>query len=183
MQVLCGNFHNDITAADRGVAEITIRNFSGIMCVVSGRTERLFTLRDVKEAIHATLGIDPRQQRLFSCSMELQLFHGGSGPSELRDSCVVNDIIDEDNAVDLQMVLRLPEQVEENEEIFKIQASSYMCQRMLAKLIVESEQVEGQQPFQAKKQQIGFPSPCSAELFKEVPDHVLVDVPNQLAGA
>jgi len=44
--------------------------------------------------------------------MELQQLFG---PSELRNADLVNDIIDEDNTVDLQMVLQLPEQVEEEE--------------------------------------------------------------------
>jgi len=44
--------------------------------------------------------------------MELQQLFG---LSELRNADLVNDIIDEDNTVDLQMVLQLPEQVEEEE--------------------------------------------------------------------
>jgi hypothetical protein len=91
-----------------------------MMCVVAGSADYLFTLRDVKKAIHRTLGLHPRQQRLFGCSMELQQLFG---PSELRNSDLVNDIIDEDNTVDLQMVLLLPEQIEEEEQKLRIPSS------------------------------------------------------------
>eukprot|EP00746_Dinoflagellata_sp_MGD_P021216 gnl/MRDRNA2_/MRDRNA2_149497_c0_seq1.p1 gnl/MRDRNA2_/MRDRNA2_149497_c0~~gnl/MRDRNA2_/MRDRNA2_149497_c0_seq1.p1 ORF type:complete len:165 (-),score=40.17 gnl/MRDRNA2_/MRDRNA2_149497_c0_seq1:34-528(-) len=144
----------DVAAVDRCAVEVRIRNFNGIMCVVSGPQEYPWTLRHVKEAIFRAAGIKIREQRLFNRSMELQRLFG---PSELRNSDLISDIIGEDKTADLQMVLQLPEQVLFQDKVY------LKC--------LEEELSE--------RQKLKVKPCCAAEVFKEG----AWEMSEQIAGA